>query len=143
MAKNIFDQKSIIMLEYPQVVEKLASYASFSLSERLARSLTPYGDPSVIRYKLELVTEGRRLLSVNDSIRLGGCIDADPLLAVALKSGVLEGEVIHRLAYMLSIGRDLGNSLKYHAAEYPKLAAMAGGLTPPYGLIQKIGRAHV
>ena len=138
MAKNIFDIKSLTMLEYPQVVEKLASYASFSLSERLARSLTPYSDPSVIRYKLELVTEGRRLLAVNDTIRLGGCIDADPLLAVAEKSGVLEGEVIHRLAYMLAIGRDLGNSLKYHAAEYPKLAAMAGGLTPPYGLIQTI-----
>ena len=138
MAKNIFDNKSLTMLEYPQVVEKLASYASFSLSERLARSLTPYSDPSVIRYKLELVTEGRRLLAVNDTIRLGGCIDADPLLAVAEKSGVLEGEVIHRLAYMLAIGRDLGNSLKYHTAEYPKLAAMAGGLTPPYGLIQTI-----
>ena len=44
------------MLEYPQVVEKLASYASFSLSDRLARSLTPYSDPSVIRYKLASTT---------------------------------------------------------------------------------------
>ena len=126
------------MLEYPQVTERLASYASFSLSEKMARRLQPFTDPSVIRYKLELVTEGRRLLSVNDSIRLGGCIDADPLLAIAEKSGVLEGEVIHRLAYMLAIGRDLGNSLKFHAAEYPKLAAMASGLTPPPGLIQTI-----
>ena len=126
------------MLEYPQVIDALASYAEFSLSERLARSLQPYTDPSVIRYKLELVTEGRRLLSVNDSIRLGGCIDADPLLAIAEKSGVLEGEVIHRLAYMLSIGRDLGRSLKFHAAEYPKLAALADGLTPPKGLIETI-----
>jgi DNA mismatch repair protein MutS2 len=39
---------------------------------------------------------------------------------------------------MLSIGRDLGRSLKYHAAEYPKLAAMAEGLTPPRGLIETI-----
>ncbi|MBR6090247.1 MAG: endonuclease MutS2 [Anaerolineaceae bacterium] len=126
------------MLEYPQVVERIASYASFSLSEKLAAGMHPYTDPSVIRYKLELVTEARRLLSVNDTIRLGGCIDADPLLAAAEKSAVLEGEVIHRLAYMLAIGRDLGSSLKYHAAEYPKLAAMAAGLTPPYGLIQTI-----
>ncbi|MBQ6509029.1 MAG: endonuclease MutS2 [Flexilinea sp.] len=132
------DNKSLIMLEYPQVIDALASYAEFSLSEKLARSLQPYTDPSVIRYKLELVTEGRRLLSVNDSIRLGGCIDADPLLAIAEKSGVLEGEVIHRLAYMLSIGRDLGRSLKFHAAEYPKLAALADGLTPPKGLIETI-----
>lgn len=132
------DNKSLIMLEFPQVEEKLASYASFSLSERLARNLQPYTDPSVIRYKLELVSEGRRLLSVNDTIRLGGCIDADPLLAIAEKSGVLEGEVVHRLGYMLAVGRDLGSSLKYHAADYPKLAAMAGGLTPPYGLIQTI-----
>ena len=88
------------MLEYPQVIDRLAAYTSFSLSEKLARQLTPYTDNSVIRYKLELVTEARRLLSVNDSIRLGGCIDADPLLAIAEKSGVLEGEIIHRLAYM-------------------------------------------
>ena len=83
MIKNSFDIKSLTMLEFPQVVEKLASYASFSLSEKLARSLSPYTDHSVIRYKLELVTEGRQLLSVNDSIRLGGCIDADPLLSIA------------------------------------------------------------
>lgn len=134
------DNKSLIMLEYPQVIDALASYAEFSLSERLARSLQPYTDPSVIRYKLELVTEGRRLLSVNDSIRLGGCIDADPLLAIAEKSGVLEGEVIYRLAYMLSIGRDLGRSLKYHAAEYPKLAALADGLNPPKSLIETINK---
>ena len=134
------DNKSLIMLEYPQVIDALAAYAEFSLSERLARSLQPYTDPSVIRYKLELVTEGRRLLSVNDSIRLGGCIDADPLLAIAEKSGVLEGEVIHRLAYMLSIGRDLGRSLKYHAAEYPKLAALADGLNPPKSLIETINK---
>lgn len=132
------DEKSLIMLEYPQVIERLASYADFSLSEALARKLKPYTDPSVIRYKLELVSEGRKLLSVNDSIRLGGCIDADPLLAIAEKSGTLEGEVIHRLGYMLSIGRDLGRSLKYHAADYPKLAAMAEGLTPPHGLIETI-----
>ncbi len=132
------DNKSLIMLEYPEVIDRLASYAEFSLSEKLARSLQPYTDPSVIRYKLELVTEGRRLLSVNDSIRLGGCIDADPLLAIAEKSGVLEGEVIHRLAYMLSVGRDLGRSLKYHTEEYPKLASLADGLNPPKGLIETI-----
>ena len=138
MNENKFDAKSLTMLEYPEVIGRLASYASFSVSEELAHSLHPYTDPEVIRYKLELVTEGRRLLSVNDSIRLGGCIDADPLLAIAEKSGVLEGEVVHRLAYMLSIGRDLGRSLKYHAAEYPKLAKLADGLNPPKGLIETI-----
>ena len=126
------------MLEYPQVIDRLASYAEFSLSEALARSLQPYTDPALIRSKLELVSEARRLLSVNDSIRLGGCIDAGPLLAIAEKSGTLEGEVVHRLGYMLSIGRDLGRSLKYHAAEYPKLAVLADGLTPPKGLIETI-----
>ena len=132
------DRKSLSMLEYPQVIERLASYAEFSLSEALARPLQPYTDPALIRSKLELVSEARRLLSVNDSIRLGGCIDAEPLLSIAEKSGVLEGEVIHRLAYMLALGRDLGNSLKYHAAEYPKLAVLADGLTPPKGLIETI-----
>lgn len=136
----MMDEKSLAMLEYPQVIGKLASFADFSLSEKRARELKPYTDPSVIRYKLALVTEARRLLSVNDSIRLGGCFDAAPLLALAGKSGTLGGEEIHRLAYMLSVGRDLGRSLKYHADEYPKLAAMAGGLVPPKGLIETISR---
>ncbi len=134
------DNKSLAMLEYPQVIDKLASYADFSLSEKLARELKPYTDPALIRYKLETVTEARLLLSVNDSIRLGGCFDAGPLLAVACKSGTLDGEVIHRLAYMLSIARDLGRSLKFHTEEYPKLSAMADGLTPPKGLIETISR---
>lgn len=134
------DKKTLTMLEYPAVIDRLASYASFSLSEKMARKLQPYTDPAVIQYKLEMVREARHLLSVNDNIRLGGCIDAFPLLSVAEKSGTLDGESIYRLGYMMSIGRDLSRSLKYHTEEYPKLAAIGEGMIPPQGLIEKINR---
>ena len=49
------DNKSLIMLEYPQVIDALASYAEFSLSERLARSLLPFAERKLL---IELVIAG-------------------------------------------------------------------------------------
>jgi len=77
------DKKSLKMLEYPEVIRRLAQYASFNVSEQMAQNLHPETDSSIIRYKLSLTTEARKLLSVNDTFRLGGCSDLRPYLEVA------------------------------------------------------------
>lgn len=138
MGKCPLDIKTINMLEFPQVVNRLAKYAAFSASEEIARNLHPYTDAGVIQYKLELTTEARHLLSVNDSIRMGGCKDLRPYLEIAGKKGTLDGKAFSEIAYTLSVARDIYRSLNHHEAEYPKMAKIAEVLIPPAGLIERI-----
>ncbi len=132
------DKKTLTMLEFPRVVDRLAHYASFSASETIARDLHPFTDADVVKYRLELTTEARRLLSINDSIRIGGCTDLRPYLDIAEKAGTLDAKAFCEIAYTLSVARDIHRSLMHHAAEYPKLAAIAEALLPPPGIIEKI-----
>ena len=79
--------------------------------------------PTLPRFvKDSLTTEARALLSVNDTLRLGGCTDLRPYLEVARKSGMLEAKSFVEISYTLSIARDTWRMLTHHAEKYPGLA---------------------
>lgn len=132
------DKKSLSMLEFPEVIRRLRRYASFSASEILADALKPETDAALIRKKLSLTTEARALLSVNDTLRLGGCSDLRPCLEVARKSGTLEAKSFVEISCTLSIARDTWRMLTHHAEKYPGLAEIAERMIPPAGLIERI-----
>ncbi len=132
------DQKSIKMLEYGEVLKKLGAYSSFSASAKMAETLRPETDGSWIRKRQSLTSEGRRLLSVNDNIRLGGCTDLRPWLDVARKYGALDAKAFVEIAYTLSVARDLYRSFSHHESEYPGMATIAENLIPPAGVIERI-----
>ncbi len=132
------DKKTLVMLEFPEVIKKLASYASFSASEQLAITLLPQTDLKIIRARQALTTEARSLLSVNDSFQLGGCRDLRPALDIARKQGTLEARIFVDIAYTLTIARNINRSLTHHEAQYPQLAGIAESLIPPAGLIERI-----
>lgn len=134
------DEKSLRMLEFPEVRERLGRYASFSASAARAETLEPGTDPEWIRLELARTTEARRLLSVNDSYRLGGCVDFRPALRIARKRGTIEAKTFVEIGYTLAVARDLRASLAHHAEEYPLLAEIATAIAPPVGLIERINR---
>lgn len=134
----MMDKKSLAMLEFPEVLRRLKRYASFSLSEKLAEALQPETDSALIRKKLALTTEARLLLSVNDSLRLGGCSDLNPYLEVARKSGTLEAKTFVEISYTLSVARDTWRMFSHHSEQYPGLAEIAEAMIPPAGLIERI-----
>ncbi len=132
------DQKTLLMLEFPQIVKKLASYASFSSSQELAEKITPITNPGEILYKLQETTEARHLLSVNDNFHLGGCINLRAQTEITRKGGTLDGDTIYRIGNMLINGREIYRSISYHTADYPKLAKITEHMQPPKGLIERI-----
>lgn len=134
------DEKSLRMLEFQEVRERLRRYASFSASAARAETLEPETDPEWIRLELARTTEARRLLSVNDSYRLGGCVDFRPALRIARKSGTIEAKTFVEIGYTLAVARDLRASLMHHAEKYPLLAEIAAAIAPPIGLIERINR---
>ena len=70
--------KSLILLEFPKVLARLKSYASFSASEALAEALRPTSSLENANLRQQETREARLLISINDSINFQGAADLEP-----------------------------------------------------------------
>ncbi len=84
------DARSIALLEYPLVRDRLAERTSFEPSRRLAASLLPSSDPVIVARGLDETDQARSLLSERPGVGIGGAKDIDPLVGRALRGGRLE-----------------------------------------------------
>lgn len=132
------DEKTLSVLEFPKVLERLAGYASFSASAELAASLRPADSLEESSRRLQLTSEGRRLLSVNTEISVGGTSDIRPLVKLAAREGILTPEELLAVKVTMQVGRELERALEKNRNEYPLLNEMAIHFHPPVGLIEAI-----
>ncbi len=84
------DARSIALLEYPQVRDRLAERTSFEPSRRLAAALLPSSDPVIVGRGLDETDQARSLLSERPGVGIGGAKDIEPLVGRALRGGRLE-----------------------------------------------------
>src|SRR6266480_1899018 len=82
-------EKSIITLEYPKILAKVAKEAAFSASKELVMELVPTPDLDEARRRLAYTTEAYRLLDLHADASVRGAHDIRPLLARAAREGVL------------------------------------------------------
>jgi len=75
------NEKTLKVLDYSKVTEKLAGYASFSASADLARDLQPLTDVMQIQMLQQETGEGRLLLEDTDFTGIGGAHDVRKLWA--------------------------------------------------------------
>jgi DNA mismatch repair protein MutS2 len=134
------DEKTLKMLEFPKVVEKLAAYAAFSASTALAANLAPAATLEEANARLTLTTEARHLLSVNDDIGVGGAEDIRPLVNQARRGGVLTESDLLAVSSTLVAARSLSRSFEKNASRYPHLSEVAALFPPPPGVIEAISR---
>ena len=71
------DAKTLTVLEYPKVLERLAANCDFSASKELARALEPTTSFDLAQTRLQETTEARNLLSIHD-VSIGGAHDIRP-----------------------------------------------------------------
>lgn len=71
--------KSLILLEFPKVLARLKSYASFSVSAALAEALRPTSSLEKALHRQRETREARLLISINDSISFQGAVGLQPL----------------------------------------------------------------
>jgi len=83
------DIKTLQVLEYPKILERLAANCDFSASAALARALTPTTSIDVARLRLQETTEARKLLSMHNA-SIGGAHDVRDRVTLAARGGVLE-----------------------------------------------------
>jgi len=132
------DEKTLNMLEFPKVLERLASFAAFSASVELCHKLRPVGNIDETRVRLKRTSEARRLLSINADVSVGGTTDIRSMVDLAARDGVLAPADLLAVKTTLEVGRDLGRIFEKSKTQYPELASIAVAFPPPPGIIEAI-----
>ena len=98
-------EQTLEILEFPKVREQLTRYTSFSASHALALELLPSTEMHEVKKRLGLTHEARKLFEKHSEITIGGARDIRPLVARAMRGGVLETSDLLEIANTLrSIG---------------------------------------
>jgi DNA mismatch repair protein MutS2 len=105
------DARSIALLEFPQVRERLAAATSFPPSRRLAEALEPSSDPVVVARGLDETDQARALLSERAGVGVGAAHDIGPAVERAARGGRLDPGQFLELADTLDAASRLQTSL--------------------------------
>ncbi|MBP6177676.1 MAG: endonuclease MutS2 [Anaerolineales bacterium] len=133
------DSKTLNVLEYPKILERLAGYCDFSASMSLARSLQPTDSFELATAGLAETAEARRVLSVQD-VGIGGAHDIRPQADLAARGGVLDPQQLLDIKATLISCRELKKSFDRKADEYPRLTSLAASLPDSYGIVDAVTR---
>ena len=134
------DSKTLSVLEYPKVLERLKAFCDFSASMALARALEPTDSYDLALARLAETSEARRLFSTNDNIGIGGAHDIRAAADLAARGGVLDAQQLLDVKSTLISSRELKKSLDRKTDEYPRLAQLAAGLPESHGIVDSISR---
>ncbi len=122
------DARSAELLEFPLVRVRLAAYAAFEPSRRLALAVEPSADPLVVTRRLDETDEARWLLSVRPDIGIGGARDIGPIVSRAVRAGRLDPAELWAIVETLMAAGRLADALR--EVERPLLHALYRSLDP-------------
>jgi DNA mismatch repair protein MutS2 len=105
------DGRSIALLEFPLVRERLAALTSFGPSKRLAEGLEPSADPVVVSRGLDETDQVRSLREERADIGIGGARDIGPAVGRAARGGRLEPVQLVDIATTLEAASRLATAL--------------------------------
>src|SRR5207302_11073040 len=89
LISTIMHEKSILTLEYPKIMEKVAREAAFSASKELVQELQPTPDLDEARRRLAFTTEAYQLIELRNDAGIQGAHDIRPHVLRAAREGVL------------------------------------------------------
>ena len=133
------DSKTLQVLEYPKILERLRTFCDFSASMDLARALQPTDSYDLALARLAETSEARTLFATSD-IGIGGAHDIRPAVELAARGGVLDPQQLLDVKSTLISCRELKKSLERRTDETPRLAQIAVGLPESHGIVDAITR---
>jgi len=133
------DSKTLNVLEYPKILERLAGFCDFSASMALARSLEPTDSFDLAISRIAETTEARKLLSIQD-VTIGASHDIRPAADLAARSGVLDPHALLDIKSTLIACRELKKTFDKKEGEFPRLALIVEGLPDSHGIVDAITR---
>lgn len=131
--------RTLRVLEYPKILERLAHYCAFSGGAELAASLLPSDDLNTVQEWLAQTREAYQLLGQKDDISFGGVSDLRPLLDRAERGAVLLPPDLLEIKFTLQRARQLRTLLTRLEPSFPHLAEMTADIEPCDHLVEQIG----
>ncbi len=105
------DERSLALLEFPLVRERLAAATSFPPSRRAAEALEPSTDPVVVARRLDETDQIRGLLEERPGVGIGAAHDIGPFVERAARGGRLDPEQFLAIAETLDAVSRLATNL--------------------------------
>lgn len=134
------DSRSLHVLEFDKIRERLAAFASFSLGVERCRELAPTDDLRLAREWQAETREGRRLIEEKSDVQLGGVHDLRPQLEQALRGSPLLPVDLNHVRYTLQRARSLQRTLGRLSEQFPQVADVTARISVPQDLVEEIGR---
>jgi len=135
------DSKTLVTLEYPKILERLAGYCAFAASADKARSLTPSADIEVAQRRQAETREAITLLTTHPDLTIGGAHDIRQVVDLANHGGVLTPAELLDIKSTLVAARTLTRLFERVGGTYTHLYDIAVRMHPPLSLIDDITRA--
>ncbi len=101
------EERTLHILEYPKIRERLARHAAFSGSRELALGLVPDDDVTFVRRAQRATSAARQLFDTFPDITIGGARDIRQPVIKTLRGGVLEPEQLLDVSATLAAMRQL------------------------------------
>jgi DNA mismatch repair protein MutS2 len=105
------DARSLVLLEFPEVRERLAAATAFPPSRRLAEALEPSSDPVIVARGLDETDQVRALLTERAGVGVGAAHDIGPAVERAARGGRLDRAQFLEIADTLDAASRLQTSL--------------------------------
>ncbi len=134
------DQTSLELLEFSKVREILASFTSFSASQKLALDLEPSAEPDVVSLLLRQSAEARRFLALNPGFSIGNIVDVRNEVEMACRGKILLPSTLVAMKNSLQAARSLRTAIGEVKDKFPCLWNLASNIKDLSVLEAEIGR---
>ncbi|MDR2713063.1 MAG: endonuclease MutS2 [Clostridiales bacterium] len=122
------EQRTLQKLEYPRIIEMLASYTSFAYSRQLAGELLPAPDGESAGYLLAQTSEARELMRLYPTFSLGGLHDIRGVLHHAAIGGSLDIESLLNIDAVCRASRLAKKFFSELKGGFPLVSGLGKGL---------------
>src|SRR5690348_7998320 len=132
-------EKSILTLEYPKILERVAREAAFSASKELVKELQPTPDLEEARRRLAFTTEAYRLIELRADAGVQGAHDIRPQVARAAREGILSpSDLLEVLATIQSAIHVARLTEKLDPENFPLLHKLGADIPQRPHLVRRI-----
>jgi len=136
----LMDDKSLEILEFPEIRKILAGYTSFSASCELVLDLKPVSDYDRVSLWLSQSTEARYLLSQDPGFTVSGASDVRETVRMAALDKMLEPVNLVEIQQTMAVMRQVRSSLRSMSKEVPLLWDIAQDIVELPGVEKEITR---
>src|SRR4030042_2468228 len=135
------DAKTLHTLEYPKVLERLASYCAFAASTEKAKKRHPTNNIDEAHRRLAETSEAVQMLVTRPDLTIGGARDIRQPVDLAAHGGVLAPTDLLDIKSTLVVARNLVRTFDRLGGQYPTLFEIASQIPTSLGLVDGITRA--